>query len=490
MSIKYEASGEKIEAISTSVNASKVSLGVESVNSCTDELAQDSPDRFTETGEEIENETLNKFNKPVHPEKNSIIVLGEIGHGQFRIGVERAPRQLLAFSTEYGSFEGVSENMQIVEPTYKSLECSTKIIDLDVMSPKEGDKTLENLLLRGSFSRLDAKVRQEYVFKREEDGNVFAADIVGPHNNALFEGIWTCGSKSIANGIIPKILTIGGDHSLAIGSVSACAMLAASLVAGQTKDKVFPDNDDLDGSSEPSDQSLESFSKRHKIMAMPVLPFSNPELVVFWIDAHADINTPLITESGKIHGCPLSLLTGVNNSDWDCVREHFCWYDQRVSEFNDIFNSNSKKSKGSLPFVNPAKLVYIGLRDVDAAEEVVIQENSILIYRMEDVVKRGGDVTAIVKESLKLVDPEGVRPIHCSFDIDSIDPKYAGSTGTPVPNGLLVDQGINIIKSLGATGRLFSMDLVEVNTLLGTEEDVANTLDAAARIISTFTQIP
>ena len=34
----------------------------------------------------------------------------------------------------------------------------------------------------------------------------------------------------------------------------------------------------------------------------------NPDLVVIWVDAHADINTPLTSESGNMHGMPLSFL--------------------------------------------------------------------------------------------------------------------------------------------------------------------------------------
>jgi arginase len=31
-------------------------------------------------------------------------------------------------------------------------------------------------------------------------------------------------------------------------------------------------------------------------------------MVVIWIDAHADINTPLSSASGNIHGMPLSFV--------------------------------------------------------------------------------------------------------------------------------------------------------------------------------------
>ena len=33
-----------------------------------------------------------------------------------------------------------------------------------------------------------------------------------------------------------------------------------------------------------------------------------PNQVVIWVDAHADINTPLTSDSGNIHGMPLSFV--------------------------------------------------------------------------------------------------------------------------------------------------------------------------------------
>jgi arginase len=37
----------------------------------------------------------------------------------------------------------------------------------------------------------------------------------------------------------------------------------------------------------------------------------HPDAVLIWIDAHADINTPETTASGNIHGCPVAFLMGL-----------------------------------------------------------------------------------------------------------------------------------------------------------------------------------
>ena len=65
-------------------------------------------------------------------------------------------------------------------------------------------------------------------------------------------------------------LSVGGDHSLAIGSVSGVA---------------------------------KAFKEKKK------------KLGLIWVDAHADINTPRSTESGNIHGMPLATLIGDGHAD-------------------------------------------------------------------------------------------------------------------------------------------------------------------------------
>lgn len=73
--------------------------------------------------------------------------------------------------------------------------------------------------------------------------------------------------KSLSAGHFP--LCLGGDHSMAIGSVSG----------------------------------ISSFCKTNKI-----------ELGMIWIDAHADLNTEETTPSGNIHGMSVASLLGFGNS--------------------------------------------------------------------------------------------------------------------------------------------------------------------------------
>jgi arginase len=68
------------------------------------------------------------------------------------------------------------------------------------------------------------------------------------------------------------VLTLGGDHSVAIGSIAGIARAVRERLAGR-------------------------------------------ELAVIWVDAHADINTPETSGSGNIHGMPVAFLSGLARSD-------------------------------------------------------------------------------------------------------------------------------------------------------------------------------
>lgn len=56
--------------------------------------------------------------------------------------------------------------------------------------------------------------------------------------------------------------------------------------------------------------------------------------------------------------------------------------------------------------------------------------------------------------------------IHLSFDIDSIDPQAAPGTGTVVHSGLTAREAFLAVESLADSGKLLSMDMVEVNPIL------------------------
>ena len=111
----------------------------------------------------------------------------------------------------------------------------------------------------------------------------------------------------------------------------------------------------------------------------------------------------------------------------------------------------------------------------------------------------------MLQQALNDIDPYGTLPLHLSFDIDALDPSIAPSTGTPVVcfsfvsivhssislsffqqlGGLTFREGAFICEILAESSRLCSMDITEVNPLLGSSpNDAIQTADMAKRMIS------
>ncbi|KAH9283339.1 Arginase-2, mitochondrial [Echinococcus granulosus] len=143
-----------------------------------------------------------------------------------------------------------------------------------------------------------------------------------------------------------------------------------------------------------------------------------PNSFVVWVDAHADINTPGSSESRHTHGMPLSFLLTQTSK-----------LIPQTQGFENI-----------KPVLEANQLLYIGLRDVDLPELKFIKELNIPYFDMHDVKRLGiQNVMEITLKTIMRYCPN--CHIHLSFDIDGLDPKYAPSTGTPVPGGLSLEEG-------------------------------------------------
>ncbi|RAH51187.1 arginase [Aspergillus brunneoviolaceus CBS 621.78] len=202
------------------------------------------------------------------------------------------------------------------------------------------------------------------------------------------------------------VLTVGGDHSIGAGTVTGTAKALRDQFAGQQQQR-------------------------------------QQELGVLWIDAHADINTPETSRSGRLHGMPVAFASGL--APWP--------------------QSGHR--------INLRRFVYIGLRDVDEAEKELIARHQVKAFTMEDVNRLGID--KIMDAALDHLGPD--TPIHASYDIDSLDPEWAPSTGFPVPAGLSLER-------LQESGNLIALDLVEINPdIVPSRLDL--TVNAGCRLIKT-----
>ena len=56
--------------------------------------------------------------------------------------------------------------------------------------------------------------------------------------------------------------------------------------------------------------------------------------------------------------------------------------------------------------------------------------------------------------------------LHVSFDVDILDPAIAPGTGTPIPGGIHYREAQLVMEMIADSGRLGSLDVVEVNPAL------------------------
>jgi arginase len=81
---------------------------------------------------------------------------------------------------------------------------------------------------------------------------------------------------------------------------------------------------------------------------------------------------------------------------------------------------------------------------------------------MRDVDEMG--LAAIAAQALEIL--HDVSRVHLSLDMDSLDPAEAPGVGTPVPGGLTYREAHLLMEILGESGRICSLDVVEINPIL------------------------
>jgi arginase len=193
------------------------------------------------------------------------------------------------------------------------------------------------------------------------------------------------------NGEFP--LVIGGDHSIAMGTVAGAAAH-------------FRDQGE--------------------------------EMGLIWFDAHGDMNVPGVSPSGNIHGMPLAHLLGRGDPDLAGIL-------------------------GFTPKLNPAKVVLIGIRDIDAGERKIIRESGIHVFSMREIDEHG--MAQVARRAMEIV-TEGTGGFHVSFDVDGCDPSVIPGSGTLVPGGIRFREAHLLLEYCADSHKLASMEVVELNPFL------------------------
>jgi arginase len=197
-------------------------------------------------------------------------------------------------------------------------------------------------------------------------------------------------------------------------------------------------------------------------------------LGVIWIDAHADLHTPFTTPSGNMHGMGLAMACGFDNLE--------CKVNDPRGETLEYWDQLKNVGMPG-PKVLPEDVVYIGVRDLEKPENYLINKYNINFLEIEDIKKLGAEKVA--QQALEML--AHCDMIYVSFDVDSIDSRVSAGTGTPVPNGLTVEEAKALNVELGKSPSVCAWEIVEVNPTLDTENRMAESafeiLDATVSAI-------
>ena len=188
-------------------------------------------------------------------------------------------------------------------------------------------------------------------------------------------------------------LVLGGDHSIAIGTVSGMAR---------------------------------HFQKKKQTMGL------------IWIDAHADMNTPETSPSGNVHGMPLACIAGIG-----------------PKPLTHLF--------GYAPKVRPEHIALVGIRDVDMLERPAVKNSGVRAFTMREIDERG--MRAVMQDAIATA-CAGTAGFHLSLDMDAVDPMFAPGVGTPVSGGLSYREAHLAMEQICDSGKMRSMEIVEVNPVI------------------------
>ena len=229
------------------------------------------------------------------------------------------------------------------------------------------------------------------VIQRESQGEVDSRAKYLPQIAETCTRVAEMVDEALEAGKFPLVL--GGDHSIAVGTVSGVS---------------------------------EHFHRRGE------------KLGLIWIDAHTDMNTPDSSPSGNVHGMPLA-----------------CCIGEGPEELTKIF--------GYSPKVDPANVALVGIRSVDGRERDIVQRSGVHAFTMRDIDERG--MRSVFEEAIRVA-CAGTAGFHLSLDMDAVDPREAPGVGTPVQGGITYREAHLAMEMSGDTGRMTSLEVVEVNPVI------------------------
>lgn len=253
------------------------------------------------------------------------------------------------------------------------------------------DQTLRTHLVNRNRAEISDRLQDSIVIPvaalempdaRRYPGEALELDAVAEASEKLANAV----STAITNGELA--LTIGGDHALSIGSIAGAADCCE-------------------------------------------------QLAVIWVDAHADMNWPDVSPTGRLHGMSLGASLG-----------------RGAPELTRL--------GGKCPKAQEHDVSLIGIRLLDPGEESWLQESECHLMTMPNIDSVGVD--AAIQHVIARLRASGADAVHLSFDLDSLDPLVLSGTGTIERGGFTYREACRILRLIRQSDLpIRSIDWVELN---------------------------
>jgi len=124
---------------------------------------------------------------------------------------------------------------------------------------------------------------------------------------------------------------------------------------------------------------------------------------------------------------------------------------------------------GQAPTLYAKDIRQIGIRSVDEGEKRMVHDIGIEVFDMRYIDEMG--MGNAMELALALVGPD--THLHVSLDVDFLDPDIAPGVGTAVRGGPTYREAQLCMEMIADSGRLASLDIVELNPALDVRNQTA-----------------
>ena len=216
----------------------------------------------------------------------------------------------------------------------------------------------------------------------------------------------------------------------------------------------------------------EGGSKKEFAQAKKALDLVNEECAVMneWVEER----TGELLDGGKLvgliggdHSTPLGFYRALAQRHESFGILHLDAHLDLRKAFEGFTYSHASIMFNALAIPEVENIVSVGIRDFCEEEARVFakEELRVRLHRSAELRREQFEGMTWQKQCDRIIDqlPEKV---HISFDIDALDPALCPHTGTPVPGGLSYREAHLLMEILGDSGRVQSLDIVEINPIL------------------------